>query len=109
MGSDVVGGAVKRQGEEVLGEVWSDVVSRVWSGAMHRDDEQLEPGVVWCGVVWCGVVWHGVVWRGVAWCGVAWLQDGGCTCDLSVKWVYEYESDLKFQCFMNPCTCGNLK
>ena len=41
MGSDVVGSAVKRHGEEVLGEVWSDVVSRVWNRAMHRDDKQL--------------------------------------------------------------------
>ena len=41
MKGDVVGDAVKRYGEEVLGEVWSDVVSRVWSGAMHRDEEQL--------------------------------------------------------------------
>ena len=52
--------------------------------------------LVWCGVVWCGVVW----------CGVVWLKDGGRTWDLR---VYVYESDLKFQCFMNPCTCGNLK
>ena len=41
MESDVVGGVGKRHGEEVLGEVWGDVVSRLWSEAMHRDDEQL--------------------------------------------------------------------